>query len=131
MLESLADFDDTLLEALLEDKVPSNEEIYQHLTTTLQGDSIVPVFIGSGLHDRGVRRLLKALRHEAPGHGESARRTGFDGASEPAAQVFKTYHMPHAGKMSVARVWSGEIADGVTLNGERVSGGEIAFAIED
>jgi elongation factor G len=66
--------------------------------------------------------LLKALRHESPGAAESAKRMGFEGLSEPAAQVFKTYHMPHAGKQSVVRVWSGEIADGATLNGSRVSG---------
>ena len=122
MLESLADYDDTLLEALLEDQTPSNEEIYQYLTNTLQSDEVVPVFIGSGLHDHGVRRLLKALRHETPGATESAKRAGFEGAGEPAAQIFKTYHMPHAGKQSVARIWSGEIADGTPLNGTRVSG---------
>jgi len=122
MLESLADYDDTLLEALLEDQTPSNEEIYQYLTSTLQADEVIPVFIGAGLHDHGVRRLLKALRHESPGAAESAKRMGFEGLSEPAAQVFKTYHMPHAGKQSVVRVWSGEITDGATLNGSRVSG---------
>jgi len=122
MLESLADYDDTLLEALLEDQTPSNEDIYQYLTSTLQADEVIPVFIGSGEHDHGVRRLLKALRHETPGAAESAKRAGFDGASEPAAQVFKTYHMPHAGKQSVVRVWSGEITDGTTLNDTRVSG---------
>ncbi|MHA1536077.1 MAG: elongation factor G [Alphaproteobacteria bacterium] len=122
MLESLADFDDTLLEALLEEQTPSNQEIYQHLTNTLQSDTVVPVFIGSGLNDYGVRRLLKALRHEAPGAQESAKRCGFEKVREPAAQVFKTYHMPHAGKMSVVRVWSGQIADGDHLNEARVSG---------
>jgi len=122
MLESLADYDDTLLEALLEDQTPSNEEIYQYLTSTLQSEEVVPVFIGAGLHDHGTRRLLKALRHEAPGASKTARRAGFEGLGEPAAQVFKTYHMPHAGKQSVVRVWSGEIADGTTLNGTRVSG---------
>jgi elongation factor G len=122
MLESLADYDDTLLEALLEDQTPTNEEIYQHLTNTLQSDEVVPVFIGSGLHDHGVRRLLKALRHETPGAVESAKRAGFADAGEPAAQVFKTYHMPHAGKQSVVRIWSGEITDGTPLNGTRVSG---------
>lgn len=122
MLESLADFDDHLLETLLEDQIPSNDEIYKHLTTTLQGDDIVPVFIGAGLHDHGVRRLLKALRHEAPSAKESAARAGFGKTTGITAQVFKTYHMPHAGKMSVARVWTGALADGATLNGARVSG---------
>ncbi len=64
LVEKLADFDDKLLEQLLEDVQPSKEEIYQHLTRNLRRDLIVPVFLGAGQQDHGVRRLLKALRHE-------------------------------------------------------------------
>ena len=56
MLESLADFDDKLLEQLLEDAVPSKDEIYQQLTKDLAGDLIVPVFFGAADRDSGVRR---------------------------------------------------------------------------
>ena len=64
MLESLADFDDALLEQLLEDVVPSKEEVYQHLTKDFQTEAIVPVFLGSADNFHGVRRLMNALRHE-------------------------------------------------------------------
>ena len=86
--------------------MPSKDEIYQQLTKDLAADLIVPVFFGSAERDHGVRRLLKALRHEVPGPEATAARLGLDGreAGDAVAQVFKTYHMPHTGKLSLARV---------------------------
>jgi len=121
MLEALADFDDKLLEELLEDVTPSTDEIYENLTRDFQEDLIVPVFFGSAEHDNGVQRLLKALRHEAPEPTQTVERLGLE-ATGTATQVFKTLHAGHAGKLSYARVFSGAVKDGMTLNGERVSG---------
>src|SRR5437870_3179658 len=100
LVEELADFDDTLLEKLLEDEQPSNEEIYQHLAKDFRANQIVPVFVGAAAQDYGTRRLWKALRHEAPEPAETAARLGIEPAGEPMAQVFKTYHLPHTGKLS-------------------------------
>jgi elongation factor G len=122
LIEKLADFDDALLEQLLEEVEPPKEEIYRHLTRTLRGAQVVPVFLGSGLADWGIRRLWKALRHEAPPAQETAERLGIAAEGEPLAQVFKTYHLPHTGKLSLTRVWRGMIAEGVVLNGSRVAG---------
>lgn len=123
LLEHLADFDDDLLEKLLEDVVPSQEEVYQQLTKTLRGRQVTPVFLGAAEHDNGVRRLLKTLRHEVARPSDTAERLGIDaGDGKALAQVFKTYHASHAGKLSLTRVWRGEITDGMTLNGGRVGG---------
>jgi elongation factor G len=122
MLESLADFDDALLEKLLEETVPPTDEVYQQLTRDLREGLIVPVFLGAAEHDHGVRRLLKALRHEAPNPDQTARRIGLAPDGEPVAEVFKTLYAPHAGKLSITRVWRGEIAEGATLGGRRVGG---------
>jgi elongation factor G len=123
MLEHLADFDDTLLEQLLEDTVPTSQQIYAQLSKDLAGDLIVPVFLGAAGHDHGVRRLLKALRHEVPGVATTASRIGLTvKANDPTVSVFKTYHLPHTGKLSLARVWSGTVQDGMTLGGQRVGG---------
>ncbi len=122
MLETLADFDDTLLEELLEDTVPSTEDIYSNLTRDLRDGAVVPVFFGSAEKDNGIRRLLKALRHEAPGPEATAGRLGVEGGGEALAQVFKTQHASHTGKLSLVRVWRGVVADGDTMGGERVSG---------
>ncbi|MBB3263255.1 elongation factor G [Azospirillum sp. OGB3] len=122
MLEAVADYDDALLEKLLEDVAPDTQEIYDRLASELADDLIVPVFFGSAENDNGIRRLLKALRHEGPDVATSAERAGIPADATVAAQVFKTLNGSHAGKISLARVWRGTVNDGMTLGGERVSG---------
>ena len=123
MLEALADFDDTLLEELLENVSPSTEEVYDNLSRDLAHDDIVPVFFGSADHDNGVRRLWKALRHETPEVTDTLERLGVPKAANgTAAQVFKTLHAGHMGKVSLARVWSGALKDGQEYPQGRISG---------
>ncbi len=123
MLETLADFDDTILEKLLEEELPDVDEIYAKAAAAMRRGELVPVYFGSAEHNFGIRRLLKALRHEAPQPDARARALGFDPDSGVAtAQLFKTYHAPHSGKVSLARVWSGEVTEGQTLGGVRVGG---------
>jgi elongation factor G len=122
LVEKLADFDDELLEKLLEDVQPSKEEIYDRLRKEIGAGQIVPVLVGSGLQDFGVRRLWKSLRHDTPGSSAAAERLGIAASGEPMAQVIKTYHLPHTGKLTLARIWRGTIAEGAVLNGVRVAG---------
>jgi len=121
LLESLADFDDALLEQLLEDTVPEKQEIYAHLTKDLAGDLIVPVFLGAAEQMHGVQRLMKALRHETPEVDKVTERLGGP-AGDPLVQVFKTYHMPHTGKTSLGRVLRGSVKDGMSFGSNKVSG---------
>ncbi len=111
MLEQLADYDDELMEQLLSDMEPPRDKIFEDLAEDLREGLICPVLLGSAEHGNGVGRLLKALRHEVAGVGAAAQRLGLDG-DETCAQIIKTIHTPHAGKVSVARVLSGELADG-------------------
>jgi elongation factor G len=122
LVEKLADFDDALLEQLLEEVEPPKEEIYRHLSRTLSQVQVVPVFVGSALADWGIRRLWKALRHETPSPQATAERFGIAAEGETLAQVIKTYNLPHTGKLSLARVWRGAISEGMVLNGTRVAG---------
>jgi elongation factor G len=122
LIEKLADFDDALLEKLLEEVEPSKEEIYGHLARDLTKAQIVPVFLGAAHGDHGVRRLWKALRHEAPSPTQTAARRGIAAEGEALAQVIKTYHMPHTGKLTLVRVWRGAVSEGMVLNGVRVAG---------
>lgn len=120
MLEALADFDDTLLEQLLEDSIPPKEEIYSHLQSDIGQDLVVPVMIGAGEKDHGVRRLLKALRHDTPGVGLAAGRRGLEPSGGPAVQLFKTVYAGHTGKLSLGRVMAGQVKEGDTLGGEKL-----------
>ncbi|MCT7967315.1 elongation factor G [Laspinema sp. D1] len=123
MLEELANFDDRLLEELLEEIEPSQDEIVADLKMELGADLIVPVFMGVADSDYGVRPLLDALIREAPEPTTTADRRGIPlHSGEPLAQVIKTYYTPQGGKMSLVRVWKGEITDNMSLNGVRIGG---------
>ena len=67
MLEQLADFDDTLMEKLLLDVTPDRDTIFADLVNETREGQIAPVFFGSTANGNGVRRLLKALRHDIGG----------------------------------------------------------------
>ncbi|MBN3989192.1 MAG: elongation factor G [Nostoc sp. NMS2] len=123
MLEALANFDDHLLEELLEDIEPPQEEILKDLKMELGADLVVPVFFGVAEQDYGVRPLLEALLREAPEPETTAeRRLKNLKGDKPLAQVLKTYYTPQGGKLSLVRVWRGKLTDGIVLNGIRTGG---------
>lgn len=123
MLEELANFDDHLLEELLEEINPSQEEILQDLKLELGADLVVPVFFGVAEQDYGVQPLLDALLREAPAPETTAERRGIVlHVNKPLAQVLKTYFTPQGGLLSLVRVWQGNLTDGIVLNGVRAGG---------
>ena len=125
MLEKLADYDDQLMEQLLSDIPPPRDKIFDDLRQELKDGKICPVLLGSAEHGNGILRLMKALRHEAPDVSRTIARLGLEKAKS-AAYVVKTLHTAHGGKVSVARVLSGEFGDGTTVRGvdkdERIAG---------
>ena len=127
MLETLADYDDSLMEQLLEDIQPSRDQVFKDLVTDMRQGLIVPVLIGSAEHGHGVGRLLKAIRHESPGIAQTRARLGIDpDPNAIVAQVLKTLHTAHGGRVSVVRVLSGTIADGTELVGPKRSAGRVS-----
>ncbi|MBL6852640.1 MAG: elongation factor G [Alphaproteobacteria bacterium] len=123
MLERLADYDEHLMEELLSDIEPPKEEVFTDLAKELSQGLVVPVLIGSAEGDNGIRRLLKALRHEVPDVSATARRVGAEAAGNDAVvQILKTYHSSHGGKLSLARVLTGTLKDGALLR--RADGGD-------
>ena len=125
MLEKLADHDDELMEQLLADIPPPRDKVFDDLAKELRDGLVVPVLMGVATRTNGVLRLLKALRHETPSAERTAKRLGIkDG--EPLAYVLKTFNTSHAGKMSIVRVLSGQIGDGVTLMAPEREAGRVS-----
>jgi elongation factor G len=111
MLEQLADHDDELLEQLLMDQSPAPEKVFQDLARET-GESLgVSVLFGSASSSWGVRRLLKALRHEVPGAQAAADRLS---VTDPAMYVFKIVH-GSIGRLALSRVLGGKISEGSDL----------------
>jgi elongation factor G len=115
MLETLADHDDELMEQLLEDIQPPRDKVFDDLTRELRDGLVCPVLMGTASRANGVLRLLKALRHEAPGIAETAKRLGVKGGADGVAYVLKTQNSTHGGRLSIARMLAGQAGDGTTF----------------
>ena len=116
MLEKLADYDEHLMEELLSDIEPPRDEVFTDLAKELAQGLVVPVLIGSAEGDNGIRRLLKAMRHELPDVSAAAERIGIKQGHDAILQVLKTYHSSHGGKLSLVRVLSGTLKDGAVVH---------------
>ena len=114
MLEQLADHDDGLLEQLLMDETPDLPTVLADLARETRENLGVPVLFGSASNGFGVRRLLKALRHEAPESAAAAARLGSSGG---CAFVFKISHGGSVGRLALARVFGGPLKEGAELKG--------------
>ena len=126
MLETLADHDDELMEQLLADIPPPRDRVFDDLAKELRDGVVCPVLMGVATRTNGILRLLKALRHEAPGIAATAKRLGVKTNGEAVAAVLKTFHTTHGGKLSVARVLNGQIGDGVTLSSPAEEAGRVS-----
>jgi elongation factor G len=113
LLEALADYDDHLLEELIEDKQPLTAEIYDVATKVLKQHALVPALMGCALHRNGVLRLMKSLRHEAPQVDVARARLG----NGTAAIACHADVVKHLGKVVVLRALDGEFSSGDTIAG--------------
>jgi elongation factor G len=118
LLETLADFDDALLEALLMDEEPDRSTVMSDLAQDTAGNKVVSVILGSALTGGGVRRLLKLLRHEAPAPDAAAQRIGVNGANgSPGGglHVFKIANGGAMGRLALGRVLGVPLSEGEEL----------------
>lgn len=126
MLETLADHDDALMEDLIAEMEPPRDRVFDDLARELRERHVVPVLIGSAERGNGVTRLLKALRHEAPDVAATRGRLGVMPEGPPLAQIMKTWHSGQGGKLSLARMLRGRMAEGDVVTSS--SGAEARIA---
>ena len=111
LLETLADFDDALLETLLMDEVPEPAMVMADLAEDTARNRVVPVVLTSALTGGGIHRLLKLLRHEAPGPEAAAARIG----TTNGIHVFKVAQGNAVGRLAYARVYGSPLQEGEEL----------------
>ncbi len=114
LLEHLSEFDDWLLEELIEDREPDGAALYSIATRILKENRITPVFIGSAGHGNGMQRLMKALRHEAPPVDALRDRLAAAAGADIAAVSFHAFHRANIGKTVLGRAL-GEIKQAAAL----------------
>jgi len=121
LLEALADFDDHLMEEILEGKEPPLEEVERDLTADVSSDKIVPVLVAAGVRGWGAPQLLSLIVRQFPDALVTPRADNAGKAIEPnaagplVAQVCKTFVHPQSGKVSVTRVFAATITGDTQL----------------
>src|SRR4029077_12194444 len=110
---------DALMEQLISDIDPPKDLVFDDLARELRDGRVVPMLLGSATGGHGVTRLLKALRHESPGVAHTRKRLGIEDKGPALAQVMRTVHTAHGGKLSLARVLRGAFTDGATVVNSR------------
>ncbi|MBB3660580.1 elongation factor G [Rhizobium sp. BK650] len=120
LLEHLSEFDDWLLEELVEDREPPSDALYAISSRVLRENRIIPVLIGAASHGNGIVRLMKALRHEAPPVGvlrQRLARAGNVDENKLAAVGFHAYYRQNIGKTVLVRALGGGLRQGALLGG--------------
>lgn len=139
LLEAVAEHNDTLLMKYLEGENISAEEIRSTVRKATINLDITPVFCGSAFKNKGVQRLLDGVVDYLPSPldlppvtGHPPRETDVEvvrkaDTDQPfAALAFKIATDPYVGRLTFARVYSGQISKGdsvmnaSTENKERV-----------
>jgi len=127
LVESAVETDDDIMERYLNGEDISEEEIEKCLKEGIWSLKITPVACGSAAKNIGVPMLLDTVvkyfppptyKPEAEGldprNGDTVKRTA--AADQPfSAYVFKTITDPFAGKLTLFRVYSGEVHPDMTV----------------
>ena len=113
LLESYADFDETLMEELIEDKQPPAAEVYDIAARTMQHNDLVTCFMGSASKGFGITRLMKSLRHDAPGVEVAHDRL----SGGPAVVGALGDVIRHLGKVVLLRAVGGPVPGGARIGG--------------
>ena len=125
LIDAIAEHDDELMEAYLEDESSVTPEMIRRaLRAGTLADAITPVLLGSAFKNKGVQPLLDAVVDYLPSPLDVPAVQGTDpktedeitrAASEDApfsALVFKVMSDPYVGKLTYFRVYSGKVKAG-------------------
>jgi elongation factor G len=127
MIENVVEVDDDLMEKYLEGEELSDKEIETTLVQGIKSGLVTPVLCGSAVLNIGVPQLMDLMVDGFPSPVERQARKGTvpgtDEETERApsvdspfsALVFKTVADPFAGKLTLARVFSGTLSSDSTV----------------
>jgi len=128
MIEAAVEMDETALENYLEGKMPSNDEIRALIRKGTIAVKFFPMFCGSAFKNKGVQPLLDAVVDYLPSPAEVPAIKGVDAKTdaeierhaddnEPLSMLaFKIMNDPFVGSLTFARIYSGKLAKGISVD---------------
>ena len=140
ILEAIAEHNEELLLRYLDGETIAVDDFRHELTNCVKDGTVVPVLCGSASGNRGMQPLLDAIVDLLPSAAETEARAMHNGAEEVlrandtghlAALAFKTIADPHVGRVSVFRVYSGQLKSNSQVlnatNGEHERLGQLFY----
>ncbi|HMC96566.1 MAG TPA: elongation factor G [Flavobacteriales bacterium] len=134
LVETAAENDETLMEHYFDKGELDEDEMRQGLKQGMIARTCMPVFCLSALRNMGSGRLMGFIDNVAPSALEMPAETLVDGGTLPCAAegptvlfTFKTVIEPRAGHVTLFKVMSGEVKEGMDLvndntgNSERIN----------
>ena len=127
LLESVADFDEELMESFLNAEPISEEKINKAIRAATINLSIVPVLLGTAFKNKGVQILLDAVVEYMPSPVDLVDVEGINPDTDEAdtrgpsddepfsALAFKIMTDPFVGQLTYLRVYSGMLKTGSTV----------------
>ncbi len=128
LIETAVEMDDDAMNAYLEGEMPSNEQLRELIRKGTIAVKFHPVFCGSAFKNKGVQPLLDAVVDFLPAPDEVPAIKGVDAKtdaeierhaddSEPLSMLaFKIMNDPFVGSLTFARIYSGKLTKGVSLD---------------
>ncbi|OBQ61104.1 elongation factor G [Mesorhizobium erdmanii] len=128
MIEAAVEMDETALENYLEGKMPSNDEIRALIRKGTIAVKFYPMFCGSAFKNKGVQPLLDAVVEYLPSPADVPAIKGVDAKTdaeierhaddnEPLSMLaFKIMNDPFVGSLTFARIYSGKLTKGVSVD---------------
>ena len=124
--EAIAETDEELMEKYFGGEEFTDEEFSKGLLNGIAEGSIVPVLTCCSLKNEGVTEVLDAAVKYLPKASSHAPYTTVDGKEiaadpngKPVGYVFKTIADPFLGKISLVKVISGKLTNGMELYNSR------------
>ena len=118
LVEAVADTSEELMERYFAGEEFTYEEVSTALRTHVMDCQIVPVLVGSGVHNQGTSMLMNVIKKYFPSpeytvnHGKELVMVKCDQNKHLSAKVFKTVVDPFIGKYSLIKVVTGTLKAG-------------------
>ncbi|MCY4086915.1 MAG: elongation factor G [Actinomycetia bacterium] len=112
LVEAIVETDEELMERYLEGEEIGEDELLAALRGAVGAGEIFPVVCGAATQNIGTRAVLDLIAAASPSPADRPPAVETDG---PAAFIFKTVADAFAGRISVFRVFAGELAGDTTL----------------
>ena len=126
MLDTVSAFDDAMMEAILDGKEVSEEQIHAAVKKGVQTLAFTPVFMGSSFKNKGIQLILNAVARYLPSPVSCERSKAIDANTNEKIELLPEYDKPlvcmafkitdeQFGQLTYTRIYQGTLNKGDTI----------------